>query len=392
MPSEVNTGCSAKSGTSLNIASVQMDANPAPTADRLARAESLVTVAVEAGAQLTVLPELFNTGYSFSLENHARVETLDGPTATWMRDIAARLGIHLAGSLMLLDRGDVYNALLLFAPDGQMWRYDKVYPWGWERGSFRESRQDPKVTVAETDLGNIGLLVCWDVAHLNLWKLYAGRVDLMVVCSSPPQVDGATYHFPNGDQIRHGDMEPTMASTKGETRRVFGDMINLQTAWLGVPAVNSVGCGHIQTDIPRGRQIVLGWAVTAPWLFKYLPQAKRLQMSCDMVHQCKVVDASGKVLAELTKKDGEAFTLARVCLAESRPTPQEPQPASLIRRLSYFLSDVYLPAIAKSVYREGQRQWRSLQPAPDLPAAGETAPRDSEPGHDAKSADRNSLL
>ena len=359
MSSRVNTDFRAKDGTSLSIAAVQMDANPAPTPDRLARAESLVTAAAGAGAQLAVLPELFNTGYSYSLENHARVETLDGPTATWMRDIAARLDIHLAGSLMLLERGDVYNALLLFAPDGRMWRYDKVYPWGWERGSFRGSRQDPKGTVAETDLGNIGLLVCWDAAHLNLWKLYAGRVDLMVICSSPPQVDGAIYHFPNGDRVRHEDMEPKVASTQGETRRVFGDMINQQTAWLGVPAVNSVGCGHIQTDIPRARQIVLGWAVTAPRLFKYLPQASRLQMSCDMVHQCKVVDAGGQVLSGLTREDGEAYTLAQVSLSGSRPTPQEPQPASSIRRLSYFLSDLYLPTIAKSVYREGQRHWKA---------------------------------
>lgn len=357
MPSTVDTSHSADHGTRLAIAAVQMDANPAPTADRLARAGRLVTAAAEAGAQLTVLPELFNAGYSYSLENHTRVETMDGPTATWMRGIAARLDIHLAGSLMLLDRGDVYNALLLFAPDGRLWRYDKVYPWGWERGSFRGSRQDPQGTVAETDLGNIGLLVCWDAAHLNLWKLYAGRVDLMVICSSPPQVDGATYHFPNGDQLKHGEMEPKMASTQGETRRVFGDMINQQTAWLGVPAVNSVGCGHIQTDLPRGRQILLGWAVTVPRLLKYLPQADRLQMSCDMVHQCKIVDASGQVLAGLGREDGEAFALAQVWLAGSRPSPQGPQPASLIRRLSYFLSDLYLPATFKPVYREGQRQW-----------------------------------
>jgi hypothetical protein len=304
-----------------------------------------------------VLPELFNTGYSYSRENHARVEAVGGPTATWMRDIAARLGIHLAGSLMLLDRGEVYNALLLFAPDGRMWRYGKVYPWGWERASFRESRQNPRATFAETDLGNNGMPVCWDAAHLNLWKMYAGRVDLMLIRSCPPEVDGATYHLPNGDQARHDEMEPRIASTKGETRRLLDDMINQQTAWLGVPAVNSVGCGRIRTDIPKGRPMLLGWAATSPWLLKYLPQANGLQISCDMVFECKVVDAGGRVLAELTKSDGETFTQARVCLAQSRPTPREPQPASTIRGLSYFPSDVYLPTMVKSVYREGKRQW-----------------------------------
>jgi predicted amidohydrolase len=254
----------------------------------------------------------------------------------------------------------VYNALLLFAPDGQMWRYDKNYPWGWERGYFRGSRRDPRVTVAETDLGNIGMLICWDAAHLNLWKRYASRVDLMVICSCPPNVDDATYHFPNGDRATLDDMGPMVASFKGAALQLFGDMINQQTAWLGVPAVNTVGCGHIRTDIPRGRLSLLGYVLSAPWLLKYLPQANRAQMSCDMVHKCKVVDASGEVLAELAKEDGEAFALSEVSLAESKPSPRKPQPASLVPKRVYFLSDVLLPTITKSVYREGQRQWTSV--------------------------------
>ena len=259
-------------GPTLNIAAIQMDANPAPVADRLARAERLVAAAAEAGAQLAVLPELFNAGYAYSDDNHARVEPLDGPTATWMRDTAARLDLHLAGSLMLLEQGEVYNALLLFAPDGRLWRYDKNYPWGWERGYFRESRQEPWTTVAETDLGDIGMLICWDTAHRDLWKGYAGRVDLMLICSCPPDVSDPTYHFPNGDQLTFDDMGPLIASSKGSALDLFGDMINQQTAWLGAPAVNTVGCGRIETDIPNGRLSLLGYAVVAPWLLKYLPR------------------------------------------------------------------------------------------------------------------------
>ena len=92
--------------TSLHVAAIQMEANSAPTAERLARAERLVVSAVEAGAQLVLLPECFNTGYTFSEENHARVESIDGPTATWLHETAARYSIHLAGSLMLLEQGE----------------------------------------------------------------------------------------------------------------------------------------------------------------------------------------------------------------------------------------------------------------------------------------------
>ena len=68
----------------IQIAAVQMDARPAPTPERLARAENLVAQAAHSGAQLVVLPEVFNTGYEYSDQNFARAEAPDGQTASWM--------------------------------------------------------------------------------------------------------------------------------------------------------------------------------------------------------------------------------------------------------------------------------------------------------------------
>lgn len=337
----------------IKVAAIQMNGNPAPTADRLARADRLVAGAAATGAQLVVLPELFNTGYAYSDANHHLAEPLSVPTATWMKEVAARLNIHLAGSLMLLDQDEVYNALLLFAPDDRMWRYDKNYPWGWERGYFRDGN---RITVAETELGDIGMMICWDVAHPELWKRYAGRVDLMVISSCPPDVSNPTFHFPGGDQLTFDDMGPVMASMKGSARLVFGDTINQQTAWLGVPAVNTVGAGHIKTKIPNGLGSFLTFVPLAPWLIKYLPQAGRMEMSCDMTQGCKVVDASGRVLTELTQEQGETFAIAEVTLADEKPRPRGPQPESRVPFLSYFSSDVLLPMLTVPTYRKGLRR------------------------------------
>lgn len=347
-------------GLALSIAAIQMEANVSPTADRLARAERLVADAAQAGAQLILVPECFNTGYAFIDVNHARVETISGPTATWLAETAARLKIHLAGSLMLLDGGECYNALLLYAPDGRMWRYDKNYPWGWERGYFRPSRRKPNITVADTDLGKIGLLICWDVGHLDLWQAYAGQVDLLLIASCPVDVGGTVYHLPNGDHFTVDAMGSRVAATSDAARLTFGEMINQQAAWLGVPVVHAIELGHIRTEVPLGRRALLGFALAAPRLLKYLPQANGMEMSCDLVHECKILDADGRIVARLAEEDGERYALAEVRLAQSPPVPQAPQPPSLVPGIAYFLVDTFLPAIAAAVYRRGKRQWRSI--------------------------------
>lgn len=336
----------------IKVAAIQMNANPTPVADRLERAGWLVAKAAREGAQLLVLPELFNAGYSYDEANYRLVEPPGGPTSAWMKETANRLGVHLAGSLLLLDQDEVYNSLLLFAPDGRVWRYDKNYPWGWERGYFRDGN---RITVAETDLGDLGMMLCWDSAHPELWQRYAGRVDMMIVSSCPPDIGNPTYHFPDGRRVTVEEMGPLFAAQKNAGKLLFGEMINQQTAWLGVPAVCTVGSGQIETAIPNGRASLLITLPTAPWLVKYLPQADRMRLSCDMVQGCKVVNASGLVLAELPQEQGEGFIVAEVTLADERHIVQK-QPPSLLSWVPYLASDIMLPLISAPLYRRGLRR------------------------------------
>ena len=61
----------------IKVAPVQMDAAPAPVDTRLNRAADLVSKAAAFGAQLVVLPELFNTGYEYDDRNYGLAEVLD---------------------------------------------------------------------------------------------------------------------------------------------------------------------------------------------------------------------------------------------------------------------------------------------------------------------------
>jgi hypothetical protein len=186
-------------------------------------------------------------------------------------------------------------------------------------------------------------------------------VDLMVISSCPPDVSNPTFHFPNGDSLTFDRMGPILASMQGSGPLVFGDMIDQQAGWLGVPCVNTVGSGHLRTAIPNGLGSFLTFLPLAPWLLRYLPQAGRMQMSSDFIAGCKVVDASGQVLASLTQEQGETFTLAKVTLAEERPRPQGPQPASPVPFLTYLSSDVLLPGLSIPIYRQGVQRISDIE-------------------------------
>lgn len=210
----------------LVIAAIQMDATPSPTPDRLVRATSLVAEAAASGAELVVLPECYNTGYGYIEHNYRAAEPLDGQTVMWMKAQAQHHNIHLSGTLMLHDGDEVYNSALLFAPDGRMWRYDKRHPYQWERAYFREGHQ---MMVADTDLGKLGMLICWDSAHANLWEQYSGKVDAVIIPSCPPRIEEAELVFADGQRFQSWVKSAHFADQD----------IHDQAVWLKVPVVHA---------------------------------------------------------------------------------------------------------------------------------------------------------
>src|SRR4051794_18964570 len=64
----------------LVVAAIQMPAEPLRVAANIERADALLRQAHESGAELAVLPEMFNTGYGLLPDYAPCAEAADGPT------------------------------------------------------------------------------------------------------------------------------------------------------------------------------------------------------------------------------------------------------------------------------------------------------------------------
>ena len=231
----------------LVCGAIQMDNTPAPVPERLNRAASLIAEAAYGGAQLVVLPESYNTGYEFHDRNYALAERIDGKTALWMKAQAAQHGIHLAGTLLLYDRGEIYNTALLVAPDGHTWRYDKLHPWGWERAYFRPGRQ---VTVADTDLGALGMMICADMLYADVWGRYGGKIQALEIMNAPGKPEEGKYILPDGLHCTYTELFPSPRQSGESDDDSEGGGLMEQSTWLGVPIVTASATGLLRTTLP----------------------------------------------------------------------------------------------------------------------------------------------
>ncbi len=335
----------------ITIAAVQMDVKPAPTKERLERAEVYIRQAAGEGAELAVLPELFNSGYAYTDENYARAEPMDGLTVSWLASIAHNLNLHLAGTLLICDGGEIYNRMLVVAPDGHAWAYDKNYPFAWERRYFTRGRQ---ACVAHTALGDLGLMICVDSVHLSQWRRYAGQVDMIVTASCPPHTADLHYHFSGGEEVTIEQMGPLFRPLKPLVALSFTRLMSEQAAWLGVPAVNTVGCGTFDSPVPDGWLAMLGLLPTAPRLLPYLFQSEAMTFTSQMLEGTRVVDGTGRVLAERLQALGEGYALATVTLSDQKPVPGKQQPHSPLPAYALWVSDG-MAALQAGVYRKKMR-------------------------------------
>lgn len=166
-------------------AAVQMNARLDKDAN-VATATRLVEQAAQQGAQLVVLPEMFNGLGSFP-EVIAAAEPIPGPTSEKMAALASRLNITLLAGSICERYGDSGNSTprgrntsLLFLPDGSTaTRYSKIHLFDVNlpgKVEIEESKYivpGEDVVTYDSPLAKLGFSICYDLRFPELYRQLA---------------------------------------------------------------------------------------------------------------------------------------------------------------------------------------------------------------------------
>lgn len=157
-------------------------------AQNIAHAKEVIEKAADDGAQLILLPEMWNCPYSndsfpvFAEEIQAP-DFAASPSAAMLSAVAASKKITIVGGSIPERRdGKLYNTSLVFGSDGALkGKFSKVHLFDIDipgKMTFKESltlTPGDELLVVDTEVGRIGVAICYDIRFPELAMLYAAR-------------------------------------------------------------------------------------------------------------------------------------------------------------------------------------------------------------------------
>lgn len=189
--------------TQVQLTALQMSSRPDPQ-DNLTSVAKLLERLPAARPQLVVLPEAF---CCFGAGDRAQLDMAetyqDGEIQRQLASLAKAHGIYLVAGTIPIAAGERFSAAsLLFGPDGSIVnRYDKIHLFDVDVADntkkYRESKwtkPGTEVVTAATDLGVVGMSVCYDLRFPELFRaLRQAGSDIIVLPSGFTQVTGKAH-------------------------------------------------------------------------------------------------------------------------------------------------------------------------------------------------------
>jgi len=179
----------------IKVAAVQMEPGLMKIGENLESMVSAVRNAADNQANLIVFPECSLTGYVFSSRREALslAETLPGPSTERIASLCQELKTYVIFGLLEKEGDRLFNAAALVGPQGLIAGYRKNHlPFlGVDR--FVDIGDRP-FQVHQTPIGNIGLLICYDIAFPESSRVMTLLgADVLALSTNFPRGRGEKY-------------------------------------------------------------------------------------------------------------------------------------------------------------------------------------------------------
>jgi predicted amidohydrolase len=153
-----------------------------------ALALAAIREAVEAGAEVVVLPELVTSGYVFLSRAEAVEVAIDRDheiLREWAQEARRGNAVVIGGFCERGDEGRLYNSAALIDSTGLRAVYRKLHLWDHEKLIFEPGAAAPPVL--DTHVGRVAVLICYDLEfpELTRWAALAGAQLLTVPTNWP---------------------------------------------------------------------------------------------------------------------------------------------------------------------------------------------------------------
>lgn len=172
----------------INVALAQISCKVADKKHNIEKMKTNVKQAREEGADLVVFPELSLTGYLTRDLTYDLAETIPGPSVNSLEQVARREKLHMVFGMLEHSekaRGVIYNTAVLLGPKGFVGKYRKMqlptHSVFEEKRYFRPGYQLP---VFETDIGRLGLIICYDIFFPEISRLLRLKGAQFIICIS----------------------------------------------------------------------------------------------------------------------------------------------------------------------------------------------------------------
>lgn len=171
----------------ISVASIQMMISDEGKEVNIKKASGLIDKAE--GADLILLPEIWNIGYFAFGSYQDDSETLEGPTISFLKEKATQKRCYIfGGSIVERTEDGLYNTSVLISPKGNViGQYRKIHLYGHQSEEAKLLKRGTDLCVVKSEIGTFGLSTCYDLRFPELYrKMAVMGAEVILVASAWP--------------------------------------------------------------------------------------------------------------------------------------------------------------------------------------------------------------